>query len=86
MQFVSAKPLVEAFRRGTFHLGWVVSVRLVLFAIPAAVLLAVSAKNFGFGDAARELWGTLLTLGFELVFFWWLSRLMAQARRLDILE
>jgi len=61
-----------------FCLGWVVSVRMLLLAIPAAVVLYAFAAIIG-GRSALGPMGVLFTIGWEILFYWWLGKLIAQS-------
>lgn len=61
-----------------FSLGWVTTVRMLLLAIPSLVVLFAFASIVG-GDDALAPMGALFTIAFEVLFYWWLGLLIAQA-------
>ena len=61
-----------------FSLGWVITVRMLLLAVPSVVVLFAFASIVG-GDDAIAPMGALFTIGFEIVFYWWLGLLIAQS-------
>ena len=63
-----------------FCLGWVITVRMLLLAIPAAVVIFALASIVG-GDDALSPAGALFTIGFEVLFYWWLGSLFAQSNQ-----
>lgn len=63
-----------------FCLGWVITVRMLLLVIPAAVVIFALASIVG-GDDALSPAGALFTIGFEIVFYWWLGSLFAQSNQ-----
>jgi hypothetical protein len=60
-----------------FCLGWVITIRMLLLAIPALVVLFALASIVG-GDDAFAPMGALCTIAFETLFYWWLGLLIAQ--------
>lgn len=63
-----------------FCFGWVITVRMVLLAIPAAVALFAMASIVG-GDDAIDPAGALFTIAFEILFYWWLGLLFAESNK-----
>ncbi|WP_347441839.1 hypothetical protein [Rubritalea sp.] len=63
-----------------FCLGWVITVRMLLLVIPAAVVIMALASIVG-GDDALSPAGALLIIGFEIVFYWWLGLLFEQSNQ-----
>jgi len=63
-----------------FCLGWVITVRMFLLAIPAMVVLFAFASIVG-GHNAIDPMGALFTIAFEILFYWWLGSLIAQSNK-----
>ena len=63
-----------------FSLGWVITVRMLLLAIPSMVVLFAFASIVGGNDAFAPM-GALFTVAFEILFYWWLGLLIAQANK-----
>ena len=63
-----------------FCLGWVITVRMLLLVIPAAVVLFALAAIIG-GDGAIDPAGAIFTIAFEILFYWWLGSLFAQSNK-----
>jgi hypothetical protein len=63
-----------------FALGWVITVRMMLLAIPALVVCFAFASIVGGNDAFAPM-GALFTIAFESLFYWWLGMLIAQANQ-----
>ena len=61
-----------------FSLGWIVTFRMLILAIPAAVVFFALASIVG-GDDALEPAGALFTVAIEIIFYWWLGLLLAEA-------
>ena len=61
-----------------FCLGWVITVRMLLLAIPAAVVLFAFASIIGGADAINPA-GAIFTIALEILFYWWLGSLFAQS-------
>jgi len=61
-----------------FCLGWIITIRMLLLAIPAGVVIFALASITG-GDEALSPAGALFTIGFEILFYWWLGSLYAQS-------
>jgi len=61
-----------------FSLGWVTSIRMVLLAIPAAVVFFALSHIVG-GPEAISPAGALFGIAFEVAFYWWLGLLFAQS-------
>ncbi len=63
-----------------FSLGWVVTFRILVMAIPAAVVILALASIVG-GDDAIEPAGAVFTIAIEILFYWWLGLLIAEANQ-----
>lgn len=61
-----------------FSLGWVISFRLLVIAIPAAVVIFALASIVG-GDDAAEPAGAIFSIAIEIFFYWWLGLLITEA-------
>lgn len=61
-----------------FSLGWVVTFRMLLLAIPVGVVTFALASIVG-GDDAIDPCGAVFTIGFEVLFYWWLGLLISEA-------
>lgn len=61
-----------------FSLGWVVTFRMLIMAIPAAVVIFALASIVG-GDDALEPAGALFTIAIEVLYYWWLGLLIAES-------
>jgi hypothetical protein len=61
-----------------FSLGWVVTFRMLLLAIPVIVVTFALASIVG-GDDAIDPAGAVFIIGFEVLFYWWLGLLIAEA-------
>ena len=61
-----------------FSLGWVVTIRMLIVTIPAAVVIFALASIVG-GDDAIEPAVAVFTIAIEILFYWWLGLLIAEA-------
>lgn len=62
-----------------FCLGWIITVRMLLLAIPFAVVIIALESIIGGNDALSPA-RALFTVGFEILFYWWLGSLFAQSQ------
>lgn len=62
-----------------FALGWVITVRMILLSIPAAVVLFAFASIVG-GVSATDPMGAIFTIAIHILFYWWLGLLYAEAQ------
>ncbi len=65
-----------------FCLGWVIWVRMLLLSIPVVVAFFALAIIVGGNDAIPPA-GALLTIGLEILFYWWLGELYSQCHPLQ---
>lgn len=65
-----------------FALGWVISVRLFLFALPAMVMVYAILSIMG-GDNLPGPLSTIFGITFSLLFYRWLGAEFARAQRAD---
>lgn len=63
-----------------FCLGWVVTVRMTLLSIPTIVVLYALASILGDREVLNPA-GAIFTIGYEIIFFWWLGSLIAESNR-----
>jgi hypothetical protein len=63
-----------------FSLGWVITCRMILIAIPIAVVMFAFASIVGGNDAIDPA-GAIFTISFEVLFYWWLGVLIAQSNQ-----
>lgn len=63
-----------------FSLGWVVTFRMLLLAIPVFILIFVLA-SIAVGDDAIDPAGVVVTIVFEVLFYWWLGALIAKTNQ-----
>lgn len=65
-----------------FALGWVITIRLLLIAIPVAVILFALAVIVGGGEAVAPA-GAIFTIAFEVLFYWWLGIVIGESQESD---
>ena len=63
-----------------FSLGWVVTFRILVMVIPAAVVIFAFASIVG-GDDAIDPAGAVFTIAIEILFYWWLGLLVAESNK-----
>jgi hypothetical protein len=61
-----------------FSLGWVVTFRMLLLAIPVIVMTFALASIVG-GEDTIDPAGAVFIIGFEVLFYWWLGLLISEA-------
>ena len=61
-----------------FSLGWVVTFRMLVMTIPAGVAIAAMESIVG-GDDTTGPVGALFAIAFEILYYWWLGLLIAEA-------
>lgn len=61
-----------------FSLGWVITFRILIMVIPAAIVFSVLAVMVGGHDAADPV-VAFLTIAFEILFYRWLGSLIAES-------
>ena len=61
-----------------FSLGWVVTFRMLVMAIPAAVVIFVLVSIVGGNDATGPA-GAVFTIALQILFYWWLGLLIAES-------
>lgn len=64
-----------------FCLGWVISVRMLLLAMPTMIVVFVVVTIIG-GDDALDPVFALFAIAVEVLFYWWLGSLFSQSNRL----
>lgn len=63
-----------------FSLGWVITFRMLVMAIPAAVVILGLAAIVG-GDDAIEPAVAVFTIAYSVLFYWWLGLLFAESNQ-----
>ena len=63
-----------------FSLGWVITFRMLILVIPAAVVIFGVSSIIG-GDDAIEPTTAVFTIAFEVLFYWWLGLLIAESNK-----
>jgi hypothetical protein len=63
-----------------FCLGWVIFVRTLLFSILAGVVIVVLTSIVGLGEARKPIM-TLVAIGCQIIYYWWLGSLFAQSNQ-----
>ncbi len=63
-----------------FSLGWIISIRMLLLAFPTVFVILAFVSNLG--NDAEDAAGTVFTIVFEILFYWWLGVLFAESNQI----